>query len=68
MGKKSGSGSGMNNPYHIFSIAYKPIFWVKILKFFDADPGCKKFGSGIRVEKIGSEIRDKHPGSATLLY
>jgi hypothetical protein len=23
------------------------ILWVKILKFFDADPGCKKFGSGI---------------------
>jgi hypothetical protein len=30
---------------------------VKILKFFDEDPGCKKVGSG---------IRDKHPGSATL--
>jgi hypothetical protein len=36
-------------------------FWVKILKFFDADtdPGWKKFGSG---------IQDKHPGSATLLF
>jgi hypothetical protein len=22
--------------------------WVKILKLFDADPGWKKFGSGIR--------------------
>jgi hypothetical protein len=42
------------------------IFWVKILKFFDAaeirdgnnlDPGWKKFESG---------IRNKHPGSATL--
>jgi hypothetical protein len=31
MGKKSGSGSGMKNPDHIF--------WVKILKFFEADPG-----------------------------
>jgi hypothetical protein len=30
MGKKS--GSGMNNPDHISD-------WVKILKFFDADPG-----------------------------
>jgi hypothetical protein len=28
--------------------------------------GMEKFGSGIRDGKIGSEIRDKHPGSATL--
>jgi hypothetical protein len=34
----------------------------KILKFFDADPDGKKFGSGM--EKI--RIRDKDPGSATL--
>jgi hypothetical protein len=33
------------------------IFWVKILKFFDADPGSE-------MEKIW--ILDKHPGSATL--
>jgi hypothetical protein len=39
MGKKSGSGSGMNK---------ETLFWVKILKFFDTDPGWKKFGSGIR--------------------
>jgi hypothetical protein len=32
MGKKSGSGSGMNNPGHISH------FWVKILEFFDAEP------------------------------
>jgi hypothetical protein len=56
MGKKSGSGSGMNNPGHI-SESLGTISWVKILKFFDADPGWKKFGSG---------IRDKHPGSTTL--
>jgi hypothetical protein len=37
MGRKSGSGSGMNNPEHI-SESY---FWVKILKFFDADPGSE---------------------------
>jgi hypothetical protein len=48
MGKKSGSGSGMNNPDHI-SESLKTIFWVKILKFFDVD-----LGSG--VEKI--RIRD----------
>jgi hypothetical protein len=47
MGKKLGSGSGM-----------KLFFWVKILKFFDADPGTW-------MEK--SRIQDKHPGSATLI-
>ena len=57
----------MNNPDHI-SESLKTIFWVKILKFFDADPGYGIFltldqGSGM--EKI--RIRDKHPGSATLL-
>jgi hypothetical protein len=40
-------GSGMNNPDHI-SKSLETIFWVKIFKFFDADPGCKKFGFGIR--------------------
>jgi hypothetical protein len=38
MGKKSGSGSSMNNPDHI-SESTETIFWVKIIKFFDADPG-----------------------------
>jgi hypothetical protein len=47
----------MNNLDYI-SESLKPIFWVKILKFFDADPG-----SGM--EKI--QIRDRHPGSATLI-
>jgi hypothetical protein len=47
----------MNNPDHI-SESFETIFWVKILKFFYADPG-----SGM--PKI--RIRDKHPGSATLL-
>jgi hypothetical protein len=36
--KKSGSGSGMNNPDHI-SESLETIFLVNILKFFDADPG-----------------------------
>jgi hypothetical protein len=41
-------------------------FWVKILKFFDADQGSgmKKFGSGM--EKFGSGIREgknSDPGS-----
>jgi hypothetical protein len=33
------------------------IFWVKILKFFDADPGWKKFESGIR------DGKNSDPGS-----
>jgi hypothetical protein len=48
-----GSGSGMNNPDRITE-SLETIFWVKILKFFDADPGWKKFGSWM--EKI--RIRD----------
>ncbi len=50
----------MNNPGHI-SECLETIFWVKILKCFDADPGSgwKEFGFG---------IRDKHPGSATLIF
>jgi hypothetical protein len=46
----------------------KPFFGVKILKLFDADPGWKKFGPGIRDpgwKKVRSGIRYKHPGSAT---
>jgi hypothetical protein len=38
----------MNNPDHI-SESVETIFWVKILKFFDADPGWKKFGSWINI-------------------
>jgi hypothetical protein len=60
-----GSGSGMENPDHILR-AEKPFFLVKILKFFDADPGSniqdgKKFRSGIRDpgwKKFGSRIWD----------
>jgi len=46
----TGSGSGMNNPDHIFE-SLKTIFWVKILKFFDAEPGfgMEKFRSGINI-------------------
>jgi hypothetical protein len=44
-------GSGMNNPDHIFWSLETIflLFWgVKILKFFDVDPGWRQFGSGIR--------------------
>jgi hypothetical protein len=55
MGKKSGSGTGMNNPDHI-SESLETIFWVKILKFFSADPGWNKFTSGM------DKIRIRSPG------
>jgi hypothetical protein len=41
MAKKSGSGFGRNNPDHI-SESLEIIFGVKIIKFFDADPGSWK--------------------------
>jgi hypothetical protein len=58
-------GSEMNIPDHI-SESLETSFWVKILKFFDADldPGIL-FDPGTGMEKI--RIRDKHPGSATLV-
>jgi hypothetical protein len=62
MGKKSGSGSGMNNPDHI-SESLETIFGVKIFIFFDADPG---FGmEKIRIrdpgwKKIGSVSRNRN--------
>jgi hypothetical protein len=38
------------------------VFWVKILKFFDADPGWKKFGSGIEKNSdLGSGINIPDP-------
>jgi hypothetical protein len=37
----------MNNPDSYESLEI--IFWVQILKFFDADPGWKKFRSGINI-------------------
>ncbi len=35
----AGSGSVINNPDHISLELRNNFFWVKILKFFDADPG-----------------------------
>jgi hypothetical protein len=51
------SGSGINNTDHI-SESLKTIFWVKELKFFDADPGSdmEKLGSGME------NIRIRDPG------
>jgi hypothetical protein len=58
--------------YHvsILSSAYstentETIFWVKILRFFDADPGWKNKDPGSGMGKIRG--RDKHLGSTTML-
>jgi hypothetical protein len=43
--------------------------WVKILNFFDADPGSELEKIRIKYAGSGTEkirIRDKHPGSASL--
>jgi hypothetical protein len=71
MGKKSRCGSGMYIPDHV-SEGLETIFWVKILKFLDADPdqGSEIFLHWIRDQgrkNFGYGIRDKHPGSATLV-
>jgi hypothetical protein len=46
MGRKSASGSGMNNPDNIFW-SLETIFWVQILKFCDG-----QFGSGMKKSRI----------------
>jgi hypothetical protein len=61
MGKKSGIGSGIRDE--------KPgsNFLVKILNFFDA---YRYLGSGLEKNRTRDgkiRIRNKHPGSATLL-
>jgi hypothetical protein len=52
---KSGSGSEMNNADHI-SESLETIFWVIILKFFDADPG-----SGAEKIRI-RDLKNSDPG------
>jgi hypothetical protein len=55
----------MNDPDHISEIRKK--FYVKILNFFDAEPGWKKFGSEIgrirdgKNSDLGSEINIPGP-------
>jgi hypothetical protein len=74
-GRKSACGSGIQDEQpgsyflelrnHFFAF-----FGVKILKFFDENPGSGMETVRIRDpgwKKVGSWIRDKHPGSATLL-
>ncbi len=45
----------MNNTDHI-SESLETVYWVKILKFFVADPGWKKSDPGSEMEKI--RVRD----------
>ncbi len=55
-------------PGSYFRELKKQFFWVKILKFFNVDPGSgmeKNLDPGWK--KVGSGIQDKHSGSATLL-
>ncbi len=66
MGRKSASGIRNEHPGSYFLELrnhFLGFFGVEILKFFDADPGWRQFGSGM--EKVLSGIRDKPPGSAT---
>jgi hypothetical protein len=65
MGKKSGSGSGINIPDHI-SESFEAIFWIKYLNSLMRirDPGWKKSDPGWK--EFGYGIRDEHLGSATL--
>jgi hypothetical protein len=49
MGKKLGYGSGRNTPDYSFE-SLETMFWVKILKFFNADPG-----SGMKKIRTGME-------------
>jgi hypothetical protein len=65
----------MNNPIpesHLFELRnhFLSFLRVKLLKFFDEDPGSGMKTVRIRDpgwKKVGSGIRDKHPESATLV-
>jgi hypothetical protein len=57
----------MNNLDHI-SECLETIFWVKIVKFLDADPGSGMVKIRIQIWDQGFGIWDKHPGSATPVF
>jgi hypothetical protein len=54
MGRKSASGSGIRDeqPGSYFLELRNHFLWVKIFKFFDADPGWRQFGSGMEKSRI----------------
>jgi hypothetical protein len=69
MGRKSASGSGIRDeqPGSYFLELrnnFVVFFGVKILKFFDEDPGSGM--ETVRIRDGKRRIRDKYPGSATL--
>jgi hypothetical protein len=70
-GRKSVSGSGIRDEQSgSYFLELRNRFFAFLgLKCLNAlmrirDPGWRQFGSGMK--KVGSGIRDKHPGSATL--
>jgi hypothetical protein len=71
MGRKSASGFGIQDeqPESYFLELRNDFLWVKILKFFGGDPRSgipNGDSSDPGWKKVGTRIRDKHPGSATL--
>jgi hypothetical protein len=62
--KKSGTGSGMNNPDHL-SESFETIFCVKIVKFLEADPGSemeKNSDPGWKNSDLGWSSRIRNTG------
>ncbi len=66
MEKKLDPGSETNIQDN-FSDSLETVFVLKILKFCDADPDLDLFDPGSGMEKFGSGIWYKHPGSAALI-
>jgi hypothetical protein len=66
MGKKLGFGSVVNNPDHISESLRKIVFWVKIHKFFEADPGSGM--EKIWVPDPGKTFRIRNPGRYSDLF
>ena len=69
MGRKSASGSGMNNPDHIFQSLETNFFVFLGLKYLNSFMRIRDGDSsdpGPGMEK--SRIRDKHPGSVVSAF
>jgi hypothetical protein len=63
-----GIGTRDEHPESYFRELRNNFFWLKILKFFDADPDPGSRNHFGPIEKFGSGINNKHPGSATLIF
>jgi hypothetical protein len=64
MGMKSGFGIRIRVPDHIYE-SLETIFWVKILKFFDAYPGSGMEKIRIRDPRIGTGWKKSEPGKTS---